>query len=428
MKSVQFSGRVSRQVLLWGALLASVSTPALAAETAHLTPMTKFRLTVVQFVASLGDYKKWDALGGEFEVAADGTVTVPSLGAIDVSGYTADELGAEIARRLQTKLGLRDAPDASVQVTAYPPIYIVGNVSTPGQYDYRPGMTVVQALALAGGEQRINTAVGMSETIRLESDLIGFGSEILRGNARLARLKTELALGDKIDFPTTLSPSDPTAAEIMDQEKLIFDAHTNGMARQKTGLEQLAELYNAEIDALSQKEQAITDQIARAEKQLATITDLVASGSATVSRQNDAERVLADLRSERLDNIIGSMTARENLNRSQRDLAKLVDDQQSEVANQIQDVQAGLEKLTQQQTATMRMLNQSVAFDDKTMAALGATTELNYSILRQQSGTPVTMSATEASTLLPGDLVKVTMQMQPPAAGTPSPGLADASR
>ena len=85
MKSVQHPGMASRHLLFWGTLLASVSAPILAAQAAPLSPMTKFRLTVVQFVASQGDYKKWDALGGEFEVAADGIVTLASLGPIDVT-------------------------------------------------------------------------------------------------------------------------------------------------------------------------------------------------------------------------------------------------------------------------------------------------------------------------------------------------------
>ena len=38
-----------------------------------------------------------------------------------------------------------------VDVIAYRPFYIHGEVNNPGAYSYQPGMTVDQAVALAGG-------------------------------------------------------------------------------------------------------------------------------------------------------------------------------------------------------------------------------------------------------------------------------------
>ncbi|WP_197410757.1 polysaccharide biosynthesis/export family protein [Devosia epidermidihirudinis] len=383
-----------------------------------LAPLTKLRLTVVQFQPASGDYKRWDALGGDFAVAPDGSLTVPTLGAIDVAGLSAEQLGTLIAERLQAKLGLLDTPDASVQVLEYPPVYVVGSVSTPGEYAFRPGMTVMQALAVAGGEQRLDSAGGLSETIRLQADLTGFASDILRTTARLARLKTEFDRGSEIAFPPTLNASDPGISEIMEQERRIFDAHTNELSRQQTGLDQLGELYNAEIDALSQKSQAVDEQIARAEKQVESIQALVTSGSATTARLSDAERVLADLRSQRLDNVIATMTARENLNHSQRDLAKLQDEQQSAAAAQLQQEQANLEKLMLNQTSTMRMLRQSTEADANTTLARTAQMGLTYTIMRDKDGQSLSIDATEATPLLPGDLVKVSLQMQLPMGPT----------
>lgn len=405
----------ARRPLFWAALAASVSfaSIALAAPT-PLLPQTKLRLTVVQFVASTGDYKRWDALGGDLEVGADGAVTVPTLGGVDVGGLSAEELGAEIGRRLQAKLGLIEAPDASVQVLDYPPVYVVGNVAAPGQYAFRPGMSVVQALALAGGEPRSPAATGLSETIRLQSDLDGLGADIMRTTARLARLKSEFSGEAQITFPPELQASDPVVAEIMEQERRIFAAHANELGRQRTGLTQLAELYNTEIDALAQKAQAIEAQIAEAQRQLDAVTALVSAGSATMTRRNDAERMLANLRSDKLDNLIATMTAQENLNRSQRDLAKLEDEQKSSTALQLQQEQAGLEKLLLNQTATLRMLRQSLDVDRTTALARTTRTSLTYTILRQEDGQPVTLEASEASTLLPGDLVKVTLHMDLP--------------
>ena len=42
-------------------------------------------------------------------------------------------------------------PSVAVEVIAYRPIYVLGEVNKPGQYPYQPGMTVVTAVAVAGG-------------------------------------------------------------------------------------------------------------------------------------------------------------------------------------------------------------------------------------------------------------------------------------
>lgn len=404
-----------RGLLISAVLLGSVAVPPMMAYAAPLVPMTRIKLTVVQFVASSGEYKRWDALGGEFDVSADGTIAIPTLGAIDVGKLTPDLLASDIAKRLQDKLGLLDTPDASVQVLRYPPIYVVGNVSTPGEFDYRPGMSVVHAIALAGGQQRAEGVTGTTDAIKLETDLAGFQSDILRITARLARIGAEYNGEDEIVFPVELDPLDPRTAQILDQERRIFTAHGNELARQKTGLVDLAALYNAEIDALNQKMSAVDEQISRAEVQATSIKALVASGSATASRLSDAERILADLRSERLDIVISTMTARENLNRSQRDLAKLEDEQQSDTASLLQQEQANLEKVLQQQGSARRLLVQVLDLENSTVLAQQAQTTISYSILRQENGNTVTLPATEVSVLEPGDLVKVALVETPPA-------------
>ena len=43
------------------------------------------------------------------------------------------------------------SPSVSAEVITYRPIFVLGEVSKPGQYPYQPGMTVVTAAAVAGG-------------------------------------------------------------------------------------------------------------------------------------------------------------------------------------------------------------------------------------------------------------------------------------
>ena len=88
-------------------------------------------------------------LTGNFFVGADGTVSLPWLGDLQAGGRTVRELRADIEARL--KNGFIVNPAVSLQVIALRPFYILGEVNKPGQYPYIAGMTVMSAVATAGG-------------------------------------------------------------------------------------------------------------------------------------------------------------------------------------------------------------------------------------------------------------------------------------
>jgi polysaccharide export outer membrane protein len=91
-----------------------------------------------------------DATTGEFRVDDGGAIALPLIGAIQASGLSTQALAARVAAALQHDNMLR-APSVVAEVTAYRPVFVLGEVSKPGQYAYQPGMTVVTAAAVAGG-------------------------------------------------------------------------------------------------------------------------------------------------------------------------------------------------------------------------------------------------------------------------------------
>jgi polysaccharide export outer membrane protein len=91
-----------------------------------------------------------DALTGEFRVSADGGIALPLLGNVHAVGLTPAELGQEVADLLQGEKLLNN-PSVAVEVTTYRPIFVLGEVNKPGEYPFQPGMTVVTAVAVAGG-------------------------------------------------------------------------------------------------------------------------------------------------------------------------------------------------------------------------------------------------------------------------------------
>ncbi|NBB82877.1 MAG: polysaccharide export protein [Alphaproteobacteria bacterium] len=88
-------------------------------------------------------------LSDMFRVNDSGSISMPLLGAVPAEGRTTSELEGEIVDRL--KQGLLVDPSVSVEVETYRPFYILGEVENPGQYEYANGMTVLTAVAIAGG-------------------------------------------------------------------------------------------------------------------------------------------------------------------------------------------------------------------------------------------------------------------------------------
>ena len=88
--------------------------------------------------------------GGDFRVGPTGDIALPLLGAVRASGLTAHQLQQEIATDLERK-HLFTNPSISVEVMSYRPFFILGEVNKPGEYPYQPGMTVLTAVAIAGG-------------------------------------------------------------------------------------------------------------------------------------------------------------------------------------------------------------------------------------------------------------------------------------
>ncbi|MGO4869325.1 MAG: polysaccharide biosynthesis/export family protein [Roseiarcus sp.] len=90
-----------------------------------------------------------DSLSNSFSVDGAGNISMPLIGLVHSQGLTTAELGRVIEARLRQGY-LRD-PSVSVEVEAYRPFFVLGEVTVSGQYPFVNGMTVQNAVAVAGG-------------------------------------------------------------------------------------------------------------------------------------------------------------------------------------------------------------------------------------------------------------------------------------
>jgi protein involved in polysaccharide export with SLBB domain len=119
------------------------AVPARAAmaqsDTYLLSPGDKLKVTV---------FNEPD-LTGEFQIDQSGNIAFPLIGTIAAAGLSAPEFQNQLLRRLRNGY-VRNAR-VSIEIASYRPFNVFGEVRNAGQYPYRPGLTVQDAIAMAGG-------------------------------------------------------------------------------------------------------------------------------------------------------------------------------------------------------------------------------------------------------------------------------------
>jgi polysaccharide export outer membrane protein len=90
-----------------------------------------------------------EGLTNTYAIDAGGSITMPLIGSVPARGRTPAGLASEISGRLRR--GYIREPSVAVEIEAYRPFFILGEVAAPGQYPYVPNMSVESAVAIAGG-------------------------------------------------------------------------------------------------------------------------------------------------------------------------------------------------------------------------------------------------------------------------------------
>lgn len=113
------------------------------------------------YVLGTGDKLRINVFGepkldGEYVVSSTGIISFPLIGNVPASGQTVETVQESIRSKLAA--GYLKDPRVSMEVLNYRPFYILGEINKPGEYAFVNGITVQQAVAMAGGfSYRANT-------------------------------------------------------------------------------------------------------------------------------------------------------------------------------------------------------------------------------------------------------------------------------
>lgn len=369
----------------------------------------KLTIKVVQWKAADSSFEEWTALGGEYVVGADGQVNFPMIGSTEGAGRTSAQLAADMGNALKQTLGLSTAPTVTVEIAAYGPIYVSGDVGSPGEYPFAPNLTVVKALALAGGERRSAelSARPEREMLTTSGALDVLQDEYRRLLVRRARLDADLAGEEQIAVPQEL---DGVAEldSIVAAETAILLAQQRQAAAQSSSLSDQVALLNSQITAFGQKKTATEAQLATAKEQLDKITSLSDDGLALASRVASLQTNVADLESRLLDTQTTTLQAQQDIAEAEREQARLTDQRNSDLTLERQTVDGQIAAL-QLKIVTQQSLIQEAAVYTGLAAPGAAAPRYSYTIVRDGEE----INAALTTPLIAGDVVMARLELAP---------------
>ncbi|MBR0973071.1 MULTISPECIES: polysaccharide biosynthesis/export family protein [Bradyrhizobium] len=342
-------------------------------------------------------------LSGEYAVEEDGKISVPLLGSIPVVDRSAQQVQTELLERFDQLLGRKGM--INILSVERSPIYVLGPVKNAGSFKYVPGMTVLHAIALAGGLDRgTNEPWQKIEAVREIQRRSAAVDAMLKLLARAAVLKAERE-GTEPKIPLRLLElvGSTEAANLVneqsDRRKAVATARKNREHAILTALD------SAKQDvAVYGRTEALDELVKLRQDRVSSMRTLVDRNVLSMTVLNQVQSELTDAEQRRRDALNQYGMAKQRLASMEAEAMKV----QADVKN---DLEVEIETIERQIADNEREFNIS----EGVLSTLPATraqfakeaNRVTYEVVRQTAAGPVAIASAGMSVLLPGDLVNI---------------------
>lgn len=227
-------------------------------------------------------------LAGTYEVGANGAVSLPAIGHVDVIGR--DLACIEDIVRLAARERLHLDGTVSAAFAYRPPVLVRGSVRSPGSHAYSPGLTVKRVLAQAGALEKASILSPQQRAVlhAHETELQAQDAGLLVEKARIqATLENDLSLDEHI-------PSVGQVAEVLGAERIESERRLllSDLAAEQVTRERMRD----RISDLASRVEAAREHLAIVEMQLKQHTDRAEVLAALLQRGVIAEDKVEDAR------------------------------------------------------------------------------------------------------------------------------------
>jgi polysaccharide export outer membrane protein len=261
--------------------------------------------------------------GREAKVNADGRIMLPHIGGVMAAGSDLDTIRHRVETSLSDQAIIRK-PTVVVEVSTYRPVHVGGAVARPGAIGFDVGLTVRQALVLAGGVDRSNDAKLPTTEVLLElkAKFKTNAAELVDVDGSIARLKAALAETPEIDTSTVgqggITPQDAASILSLDDNLLRDELATR--AADAAHLEDLVGLVDFEIDTLAKQATLQEAEQKSQQSEVETARKLHEQGLLPLPRVQELERERSRLQRDLLENQSFAARAQQNKASSEYDL------------------------------------------------------------------------------------------------------------
>jgi protein involved in polysaccharide export with SLBB domain len=382
-------------------------------------------VAVVPATVLAGDYRlgisdrvkikvqEWPDLAGEYTVTPDGVVSFPLIGNINVVGLSPNDLAREISDRLLRRSEGAERAFAAVEIVQYRPFAILGDVQRPGQYSYRPGLTVLEAISVAGGYYRPEFGL-----LRLGRDVVTASGEINTQSVKLNRLiareaQLTAALDGREDVP--LPPElaklkdDPAIAAIMKNEQAALALEKEMKRTERATFERIKSLYQDEIGSLRGQVEALSQEKESIGTQLNQLRAMAAKGLALSPTMFALERSFAQVSNEQMSAETAIVRANENITSAEQHVNQLQQERDRLNSKDLQLTREAIaETRTRIETETQLLHEAQISAPAEARERFSREGERpNFTILRRDGDTIKQLAADEMTVVAPDDIIKV---------------------
>lgn len=405
----QGEGR-ARSALL--ALLIAILAASLAGSAAADVPVARGDVLAVEVVEE-------PSLDGEATVDLDGRIALPGLGRVEAAGLDLDGVRARIEDALRDQ-GLVRTPSVRVEVARHRPVYVGGDVATPGAHPFEAGLTVRHALVLAGGPARRRDEAGpsLAELAALRGQLEARGYELYGVEARIARLEDEMAGRADADLPAPAPDVVPPeeAEAIRDLEGALLDDRLAEWRGRQGHLGDVVTLLDVEIDLLGQRAARQEAEQEAQRTDLEEARDLVDRGLAPSARVKEAEREVSRGARDLLENQAFAARARQAKATAEHELEAASVTRRVELRDELREARAERVRLrTEIEALTTGLLAAGLEVSGGVSGGDPSASEgSRVTIYRDAEGGEEAIPARMTTEVLPGDVIEVD------APGTPA--------
>lgn len=230
-------------------------------------------------------------ISGEYQVDMTGRIALPTVGNVAAAGITTDDLGTNIAESATLATG--ESMAVSVTVAEYRPVYVLGDVKASGAYTFMPGMTALQAVAMAGGffDTRQEAA---DQAVRDDGDRYrDLEAEHLVLSVRRQRLLAEKEGNGELALPPELEEriaDEPLLSALYDAEQQLLAKRREELRLKLDGYRRSSELFENEVQALAKQIEVQQRLQELLKQQTEAVKDLMNKGMVNRSMYLDLER------------------------------------------------------------------------------------------------------------------------------------------